>query len=480
MCDKKKNISRAIRSSGLHEYKLHDTKEKKKQTRSGSIGISIKQASKQTNMDDNTFAEEPTLASEEFFFPESDEDDDEEEEGEEYSYHLNRPHAQQQRQQRQHNYNYDNMMHTGSKAIDEIFAGYNSNGGGEFGLLHYITTSRTEEEEENSRRGGGGGARDLSLAILAAHLLRAPDSTAMVIEWTLSSASSLDVRRLQRILQVSDSSRGEGDGGGASERIMEVLGRLNISKVFDAEGLDEALMELGGTLDAAREQQELQRRQQQQQSVRSKGSNTVAAAAQEGNKTATIGDSEEDDDGEDLEEEENPEKDKAKEAPISTASKSPPATLLLINSISQILTPIIRNNYIQGQALLTSLMRSIADLTKRHQLFTIVLGEAGFRSVAEDETLSAFKSCVMKPAVGYGIGFLVDVHLYLHRPFVGADSQKKMMMKKGEGPAGAQSQDRNEVSVLEIVEDRRGDRYQSYAPFHFTPDGRLQDVLQDS
>lgn len=431
-------------------------------------------------MDDNTFAEEPTLASEEFFFSESDEDDDEddeEEEGEEYSYHLNRPHAQQQRQ---HNYNYDNMMHTGSKAIDEIFAGCNSNGGGEFGLLHYITTSRTEEEEEDSRRGGGGGARDLSLAILAAHLLRAPDSTAMVIEWTLSSASSLDVRRLQRILQVSDSSRGEGDGGGTSERIMEVLGRLNISKVFDAVGLDEALVELGGTLDAAREQQELQRRQQQQ-SVRSKGSNTVAAAAQEGNKTATIGDSEEDDDEDDLEEEEKPEKDKAKEAPISTASKSPPATLLLINSISQILTPIIRNNYIQGQALLTSLMRSIADLTKRHQLFTIVLGEAGFRSVAEDETLSAFKSCVMKPAVGYGIGFLVDVHFYLHRPFVGADSQKKMMIKKkGEGPAGAQSQDRNAVSVLEIVEDRRGDRYQSYAPFDFTPDGQLQDVLQDS
>lgn len=455
-------------------------RKKKKQTRSGSIGIkqASKQASKQPTMDDTTFAEEPTLASEDFFFPESDEEEDEDE-GEEYSYHLNRPHAQQQRQQRQHNYNKNNMMHTGSKAIDEIFAGCNSNGGGEFGLLHYITTSRTEEEEENSRRGGGGGARDLSLAILAAHLLRAPHSTAMVIEWTLSSASSLDVRRLQRILQVSDSSRGEGDGGGASERIMEVLGRLNISKVFDAVGLDEALVELGGTLDAAREQQELQRRQQQQ-SVRSKGSNTVAAAAQEGNKTATIGDSEEDDDGEDLEEEEKPEKDKAKEAPISTASKSPPATLLLINSISQILTPIIRNNYIQGQALLTSLMRSIADLTKRHQLFTIVLGEAGFRSVAEDETLSAFKSCVMKPAVGYGIGFLVDVHFYLHRPFVGADSQKKMMKKKGEGPAGAQSQDRNEVSVLEIVEDRRGDRYQSYAPFHFTPDGRLQDVLQDS
>lgn len=427
-------------------------------------------------MDDNTFAEEPTLASEDFFFPESDYDEEEEEEG--YYDHLNRPYAHQQQQQQQQHKN--NMMHTGSKAIDEIFAGRNTNGGGEFGLLHYITTSRTEEEEEgNSRRGGGGGgggARDLSLAILAAHLLRAPDSTAMVIEWTLSSASSLDVRRLQRILQVSDSSRGEGDGGGASERIMEVLGRLNISKVFDAVGLDEALVELGGTLDAAREQQ-----QQQQQSVRSKGSNTVAAAAQEGNKTATIGDSEEDDDGEDLEEEEKPEKDKAKEAPISTESKSPPATLLLINSISQILTPIIRNNYIQGQALLTSLMRSIADLTKRHQLFTIVLGEAGFRSVAEDETLSAFKSCVMKPAVGYGIGFLVDVHFYLHRPFVGADSQKKKMMKKnGEGPAGAQSQDRNEVSVLEIVEDRRGDRYQSYAPFHFTPDGRLQDVLQDS
>lgn len=424
-------------------------------------------------MDDNTFAEEPTLASEDFFFPESDDEEEEEEEG--YYDHLNRPYAQQQ----QHK---NNMMHTGSKAIDEIFAGRNTNGGSEFGLLHYITTSRTEEEEENSRRGGGGGARDLSSAILAAHLLRAPDSTAMVIEWTLSSASSLDVRRLQRILQVSDSSRGEGDGGGASERIMEVLGRLNISKVFDAVGLDEALVELDGTLDPAREHQEVQRQQQQQQSVMSKGSNTVAAAAaQEGNKTATIGDSEEDDDGEDLEEEEKPEKEKAKEALISTASKSPPATLLLINSISQILTPIIRNNYIQGQALLTSLMRSIADLTKRHQLFTIVLGEAGFRSVAEDETLSAFKSCVMKPAVGYGIGFLVDVHFYLHRPFVGADSQKKMMMKKnGEGPAGAQSQDRNEVSVLEIVEDRRGDRYQSYAPFHFTPDGRLQDVLQDS
>lgn len=297
-------------------------------------------------------------------------------------------------------------LRTGSKAIDELF-----DGGLDYGVVHCITSKADD------------GARDLSMGILAAHLLQTPSATATVIDSTLS----FDVRKLHRVLQASvqSSSRGTSDA-------MEALNRLNISKIFDAVGLSEALAELRDTLQ-----------------IREKGADGYHAAAQ--GSRATIEDSEDEED-------------------LELAVIDPPKRLLIIDSVSHIMTPVIRNEFAKGQATLTSFMLSLYDITKHHNLCSIVLGEAGFKQVGEDETLSMFKSCRIKPAVGYGIGFLVDVHMYLHKPFKKADAQRV-------GEAEVQNQEKQLVSVLEVVEHRRGARYQNYAPFAFTPDGRFRDVL---
>ncbi|PPJ60008.1 hypothetical protein CBER1_02646 [Cercospora berteroae] len=298
---------------------------------------------------------------------------------------------------------------TGSKAIDEAFEG-----GLDYGKVHCITAKAEH------------GARELLRALLATHLLRSPEATATIIDSTLA----FDVRSLHATLR-SCLPPGQSDA-------IEALKRLKISKVFDRIGMMEAVAELGDELGGEK--------QQQQPAEMSKL------------RKSTIEDSEDEDDILD-------------ESPVKTATARPntparstgPNRLLIVDSISHVMTPIIKNDYTQGQALLTSLLRSITEVTQQYNLCTIVLGEAGFKLVSEDETLSRFKSCRIKPAVGYGLGYLVDVHFYLH-PLPSRIGPQKLQ-------AGQQP-----IHVLEIVEERDGNRQWSWAAFRFTEEGTLEDV----
>ncbi|KAF2207864.1 hypothetical protein CERZMDRAFT_101889 [Cercospora zeae-maydis SCOH1-5] len=308
----------------------------------------------------------------------------------------------------------------GSKAISDAFEG-----GLDHGKVHCITAKAEH------------GARDLSRALLAAHLLCSPEATATMIDSTLT----FDVRRLHSTLRSSIAP--------GQNTAMEALKRLKISKVFDRIGMVEAVAELGDELSRERQQRVVGSTKPQK---------------------STIEDSE---DEEDM-------LDEVPLKPTTTAAhadnKCPRSTdskkLLIVDSISHVMTPIIKNDYAQGQLLLTSMLRLLTKVTQEHNLCTIVLGDAGFKLVPEDETLSRFKLCRIKPAVGYGLGFLVDVHFYLHQ-------FSSRAVSRGHGDTATDVKAQRPVHVLEMVEERDGNRQWSWAAFRFTEEGTLDDVTPD-
>lgn len=268
------------------------------------------------------------------------------------------------------------------------------------------------------------GASDFVHGLLVAHLLSAPNASATVID----SSLSFDLRRLFRAIEASSEDR---------NAAIKVLDRLKIMKVFDYVGLAEALSELRDTLEVR-----------------------MASPATKAPK-ATIPDSQDEDD--EVLESPSPIQDSPE-----TDTHAP--NLLIIDSISHVVAPLIKNNYAQGQALLSAIMRSLGHLTRAQSLCTVVLSTAlTNKPNADEETLSVFRSCTIRPVLGNGLGYLLDVHIYLHR----------LSTKSAESHGGStkqQSRSEKMVSVLEVVQDRFQGRFGRWAPFVCGEDGRLVDI----
>ncbi|KXT18893.1 hypothetical protein AC579_3521 [Pseudocercospora musae] len=202
------------------------------------------------------------------------------------------------------------------------------------------------------------------------------------------------------------------------EHALQTLGRLKIMKIFDYTGLTEAIAE-----------------------VREHLEHKPAPRA-------TISDSE---DEEDL------------GAGEAKSVAVPSRELLIVTNLTHILAPMIRTSYVQGQAALTSLMRLFGHLAKTQDVCVMVFGDAHAKKVAEAETLSMFQSCLMRSGLGDGIGHLVDTHFYLHKL-----PRKKPEISGKEAPP--------KTHVLEMVQDRYGDRFGQWAAFEFDADGRMKDI----
>lgn len=251
--------------------------------------------------------------------------------------------------------------------------------------------------------------QDLIQGFLASHLLASEEATATVIDCTLA----FDVRKLHKVIQASLPVAED-----PAQQAIKVLDRLKIMKIFDYTGLTEAIVEVRESLEHKPEPR------------------------------GTISDSE---DEEDLV------VSKAKVVAV------PSRELLIINNLTHVLSPMIKTSYVQGQATLTSLMRLLGHLAKTQDICVLVLGDAHAKKVSEEETLSMFQSCLMRSALGDGIGHLVDTHLYLH----------KLPRKKSEN-AGKEAPEK--AHVLEIVQDRYGDRFSQWAAFEYDSDGRMKDL----
>jgi RecA/RadA recombinase len=297
---------------------------------------------------------------------------------------------------------------SGATAIDNAL-----DGGFDIGSVNCITS------EPNH------GANDFVHGLLVTHLLSAPNASATVID----STHSFDLRRLYKTIEASSQNRQEA---------LNILDRLKIMKIFDYVGLAEALSELRESMEE-----------------RATPPNPALKAPK-----ATIPDSQED------------EEEAALHSP-SPVQDHPPEeiespSLLIIDSISHVFAPLIKNNYAQGQALLASLMRSLNHLTRMQSLCTLVLSTAlTNKPNADQETLSIFRSCTIRPVLGHGLGYLLDLHLYLHRlPRRSADPHSSYHSKSTEM-----------VSVLEVVQDRYAGRFGRWAPFVCSEeDGRLVNI----
>lgn len=283
------------------------------------------------------------------------------------------------------------------------------------------------------------GGRELCTAYLCSHLLSSSDATATVVD----TALSFDVRNVYRLLLSRF--RDEPD---AEQRAMQALDRLKIMKVFDFEGLTDSISELRRTLEGA------------------PAATSVPSKAQPMSKTI-IGDSEDEDEMLD-----SPSPPPEQQVPTMQKDAQPAGVasgLLLIDSISHVASPILRNRYIEGQALLTSVMRSLTHLKTRHQLSSLLLNDATTKANVKDESPSIFSMCKIRPALGQSFRHMLDTHLLVHR-----NSTKPSDTQRG--PSGRQyAAEEQGVSIVEVLQDRNGGSLGRWAAFTVDDGGSIKD-----
>jgi hypothetical protein len=222
----------------------------------------------------------------------------------------------------------------------------------------------------------------------------------------------------------------------AKQRALAILDRLKVMKVFDFEGLADAISELRDSF-----QNPTQIPKPEVQAPR-----------------GTVGDSEDEDE---MLDDPSPIVRKAPVKLPEDVSSQPSTGLLLINNLDQLATPLIKTNHAQGQALLTSFMRSLSHLTKAHGLATIIISSTTSFANAKEEPPSAFASCKQRPALGKSFTHLLDTHLLLHQA-----QESNEARGKRDGP----------VSIIEVLHDRNGERAGRWAPFTIDEGGRLKGV----
>ncbi|KAF2484246.1 hypothetical protein BDY17DRAFT_323114 [Neohortaea acidophila] len=316
---------------------------------------------------------------------------------------------------------------TGCSSIDKALAG-----GLDYGSVACISGETSA------------GARELAQALMVSHLLASPTATVTYID----AAFAHDVRKLHTALVQAVSLRGD-----PPENALKALDRVQIMKVFNFEGLTESLAEVREMLEG-----------------KVPGPSKPGPPNPQGQAAippqSTINDSQ-------AESEEDEMLDDAPSglphhAPLQTSPPSPPVQpshLLIIDTLTHLTAPQLKNNYVQAQALLHAFIRSLKHLTTRHRICTLVLNDvlANAKS-GRDESSSAFASCVAQPALGKGFAFMLDVHLLVHRVGKGAIAVKQ---KGGE---------KDEVAVVEVLHDRYGTRVGKWAGFTVDDGGLLMAV----
>ncbi|KAK0260468.1 hypothetical protein LTS09_004764 [Friedmanniomyces endolithicus] len=283
------------------------------------------------------------------------------------------------------------------------------------------------------------GAGDIMLAALISHMLSEPEATATVIDITLA----FDLRRLHGKLAHALQFHGRD-----IKEAMTILGRLKIMKVFDFVGLTESVVEV-------------------RESLESSGTYSPPHVLKQAAPRSTVGDSE--DEGEMLDVPTLP-----SPAPQDKPKDISSPSLLIIDSISQIAAPLIKSNHVQGQALLTSFMRSLAHLSRTHHLCTLLLNGTTTYSQSKEDTPSIFSSCALRPALGKTFAYMLDLHLLVHAiPNTAADARRVYGNKhegKGEQEAGL-------VEVIEVLQDRHGSRVDKWTALTLDTSSNLAELL---
>ncbi|KAL1297134.1 hypothetical protein AAFC00_004711 [Neodothiora populina] len=122
-----------------------------------------------------------------------------------------------------------------------------------------------------------------------------------------------------------------------------------------------------------------------------------------------------------------------------------PRRLLTIDNFAHLITPVIKNNYVQGQALLTSILRSLSHTARRYNMCIVLLNSA-VNYKGDQDCPSAFSSIVTRPSLGRTLDYMVDTHLFVNE------------MAAGQVRDGASKSRMQAVGVVEVLQDRYDDR----------------------
>ncbi|THW80013.1 hypothetical protein D6D19_00749 [Aureobasidium pullulans] len=267
---------------------------------------------------------------------------------------------------------------------------------------------------------GSQGAETISLQLLITHLLASTSHTATLIDAT----GNLDVLKLYRsiITRLSNSNH---DHEANVKLATSTLDRVKIMRVFDFEGVVEGLNELIDDLE---------------------GKNVPKN---------TIGDSQEEAEDEmlDVGSEEKVEEEKKEQA-----------GMVLINNLSQVLGLLLKNNYAQGQATLTTLVRRLRNTAKEYNL-CIVLLSWSVTYGSDQERVSIFESIKARPGLGKSLGYLVDTQLLI-------DAIPRTA--KGKGAAS------DMVNVIEVIYSGGNHQAGKFGVFDITVDGEIPHVASNS
>ncbi|KAI9796952.1 MAG: hypothetical protein M1833_005898 [Piccolia ochrophora] len=272
--------------------------------------------------------------------------------------------------------------------------------------------------------GAGTGKTLIALHALTTLLLTDPRAEAAVVDTT----GSFDVGRLRGVVmaRVMVGAGGDGNAGHSGEEreriVGNVLDRVKIMRVWDMVGLMEAVGEV---------REGLERRGS------GKGRSEVVAGSQG-----------EDEDEEMVEEEEEA---------VETLPER--VGVIVIDTITNVVAPVMSKSQVQGHALLITFARSLSLLTAHHSLLTLLINNVVSTTPrrqnpphAPSTDASIFASTHGKPALGRSFSYCVDTHVMLSKVARGReDAEMAVEVGKGKGKVGWR-----EVGVCEVLEQRFG------------------------
>jgi len=229
-----------------------------------------------------------------------------------------------------------------------------------------------------------------------------------------------------------------------------MLDCVKVMRVFDFAGVVEAVGEVGQMLAMS------------QQECRAIGGAAKMARGDE------IGDSEEE-----LDANEDPPGKHSSNHNEGGDGKIGQLGMLIVDTITSVVSPVMSKSQIQGQPLLTSFMRSLHHLTSRHHLCTILINAAvGLNSSNNpdyqrrpEEHVSIFSSTLGKPALGKTFTYLVDTSIFISA--VPRTNHDATIAFADSGETFRRA------LILEILKDRHGSREGRWAAFEIADGVKL-------
>ena len=305
------------------------------------------------------------------------------------------------------------------------------------------------------------------LNALAHHLFSAPDAQAAVIDTT----GSFDVLKLHKVLLELGVKFSLPNSEVRSE---QALDRVRVMRVFDFVGVAECINEI----------------RDENNKSKQAGRPPSSPAPAEVTKRIEVADSEDEDDEMLLELPVVSKKVQSQPASPQPAVENATGTLswmIVVDNFCTVASPLMRSNYVQGQALLSNFLRSLAQLTKIHEIAAILINnvvsnkssvfsmhrlqstapestpwiDTGAGGLAAADCPSIFASNMDRPALGKTFGSLLDLHVMTSMlPETRADAQ---ILYGDEGAAGLVRT--NAGNVLEVLSDRYDSRVGRWNPF---------------